>query len=103
MASDRDTPTRLEMHQAVVEEMDRLLAALRVYDPSIETSTHEQAMARALHATSRFPGAYRDDSPTWITPPSRRLVLKPGESVTLDGPAVVLHLPIATKGARDGE
>ncbi|MFD4444887.1 hypothetical protein ACFWPK_34440 [Nocardia sp. NPDC058519] len=95
MASDRDTPTALEMH--------RLLAVLKVYDPAAETSTHEQSLARALHATSRFPGAYRDDSPTWITPPSRRLVLTAGESVTLDGPAVVLHLPIAPKEPRDGE
>lgn len=44
------------------------------------------------------PGAYLDDSPTWITAPFRRHVLKQGESVTLDGPAVVLHLPIAPKG-----
>lgn len=103
MASDRDTTTGLEMHQAVVEEMHRLLTVLKVYDPNAETSTHEQALARALHATSRFPGAYRDDSPTWITPPSRRLVLKSGESVTLDGPAVVLHLPTAPKESDRGE
>lgn len=48
-------------------------------------------------------GARLDDSPTWITEPSRRIVLARGESVTLTGPAVVLHLTIATEEARDGE
>ena len=60
---------------------------------------HDAAVDAILAAgwTPPQAGAYRDDSPTWITPPSRRLVLKAGESVTLDGPAVVLHLPIAPK------
>jgi hypothetical protein len=69
---------------------------------------HDKAIDAILAAgfrshTKPEPGVYVDDSPTWITAPSRRHVLKQGESVTLDGPAVVLHLPIATKEARDGE
>lgn len=54
------------------------------------------------HHAQPKPGARLDDSPTWITEPSRRIVLTRGESVTLTGPAVVLHLTIA-EAARDGE
>lgn len=64
----------------------------------------DDILAAGFHSHPQpAPGAQLDDSPTWITPPSRRLVLKAGESVTLAGPAVVLHLPIASKEARDGE
>ncbi|WP_405490410.1 hypothetical protein [Nocardia sp. NBC_00511] len=44
----------LEMHQAVIEEMHRLLEVLKVYQPDIEILSHDQAMERARNATKAW-------------------------------------------------
>ncbi len=55
----------------------------------------EDIFAAGFHSHPQpKPGARLDDSPTWITEPARRVVLTQGESLTLTGPAVVLHLPV---------